>query len=207
VRVRSASRTVAVLAAAAAMVVGLSACQVKVGQAAYVDKIAISESDVASYVSVTAADPGANSISAKSFAVQELIKNVLLARLARDIGGTLPSDSDLSTLHDSALSQVFSQQISGADADKQLRIAADQKGLRPKFDALYVHNIELSTAIGSYLQSASADEQGRLQKDINAIKVKLNPRYGTWSSNNLQVTGATSPSWLCSATAPRCPAA
>lgn len=194
-RVRNAGRGIAVLTASAALVVGLSACDVKVGHAAWVGPTSISETDVASYVEVDATDQGAGSLSAKSFAAQELIKNILLGDLAGDIG-TVPSDANLATLHDSALSQVFNQQISGADADKQLRQAAAQKGLKPKFDALYVHNIELSTAIGSYLQSASADEQAKLQQELNAIDVTLNPRYGTWSSSDLQVNGPTAPSWL-----------
>jgi hypothetical protein len=199
VKFASVSRRVAALAAVAAVVATVSACDVKVGQAAYVGNTSISETDVASYVEVDAPAPETGSISAKSFAAQELVKRVLLDELSHDIGGKLPTDAQLSTLHDSALSQVFQTTVSGADADAQLRSAAAQKGLKPKFDGLYIHNIELSTAIGTYLQSASTDEQNRLQKAIDGIKVKLNPRYGTWSTSNLQVNEPASPSWLKSA--------
>ncbi len=77
--------------------------------------------------------------------------------------------------------------------------AAAQKGLKPTFDTLYIHNIELSTAIGEYLQSASTAQQAALQKSLSAIHVKLNPRYGSWSLDNLAVDDPATPSWLKSA--------
>ena len=49
-----------VLAAAALVGAGLSACQAKVGKAAFVDNVTISENDVASYVEATAQPPSAS---------------------------------------------------------------------------------------------------------------------------------------------------
>ena len=188
-------RLVAALAVAAMATVGLSGCQLKVGQAAYVNKTSISESEVGSYVTADAPAPASGSIGAKTFVVQELVKRLVLNDLAQAIG-KVPSDSDLASLHDTALSSVFQTTVSGAQADAQLRSAAASKGLKPSFDALYVRNVELSTAIGDYLQSASTGAQAALQKKLNAIRVRLNPRYGTWNVNNLAVNDTTLPSWL-----------
>ena len=183
------------LAAVLAATAGLTACQVKVGQAALVDKTSISETSVGSYVDADAPAAASATIGAKSFVVQELIKRVVLNELAQSIG-KVPSDSDLSSLHDTALSQVFQSTVTGAAADAQLRTAASGKGLKPAFDALYIRNIELSTAIGDYLQNATSAGQASVQKKLSDIKVRLNPRYGTWSLNNLQVDDTTMPSWL-----------
>ncbi len=198
-RVRSATRLVVLAAAAALMLVGVTACQTKVGQAAVIGKTTISETEVGSYVEADAPAPASGSIGAKAFAAQELVKKVVLAKLSLVIGTRVPSDEALATLHDTALSQVFQTTVSGADADKQLRAAAAQKGLKPAFDALYIHNIELSTAIGEYLQNATTAQQAALQKSLSSIHVKLNPRYGTWSLDNLAVDDTTMPSWLKSA--------
>jgi hypothetical protein len=196
--VKARVRLAALAAVAALATVGLSACQLKAGEAAYVNKTSISESEVGSYVNVDAPAPDSGSIGAKSFVVQELVKKTVLNDLAQEIG-KVPSDSDLSTLHDTALSQVFQTTVSGAAADSQLRSAAASKGLKPSFDSLYIRNVELSTAIGDYLQSASTTAQANLQKKLGEMKVRLNPRYGTWSLNNLAVDGTTMPSWLKSA--------
>ena len=197
-RVRASTRLV-ILAAAAFIIVGLSACQTKVGQAALVGKTSISETEVGSYVEADAPAPASGSIGAKAFVVQELVKKAVLAKLSLVIGTRVPTDQALATLHDSALSQVFQTTVSGAAADKELRDAAAQKGLKSSFDALYVHNVELSTAIGSYLQNATSGQQAALQSSLSKIKVKLNPRYGTWSMNNLAVDDTAMPSWLKSA--------
>src|ERR1700760_2683651 len=121
------------------MVVGLSACQTKVGQAAVIGNTSISESDVGSYVEANAPAPASGSIGPKAFVVQELVKKLVLAKLSLALGSRGPRDEGLAPLHDSALSQVFQTTVSGAAADKQLRDAAAQKGLKPSFDALYIH--------------------------------------------------------------------
>jgi hypothetical protein len=187
-----------VLSIVAAMVVvcvGLSACQVKVGKAAYIDKTSISENQVGDYVEANATTPPAGAIGAKTFVTQELVKRVILDKLATAIGG-IPSDADLASLHDTALSTAFGAQVAGAEADTQLRAAVAERGLKPSFDMLYTRNIELSTAIGDYLQSATTEQQQKVQTAISRIKVRVNPRYGSWSTNNLALNGEAVPSWL-----------
>jgi len=184
-----------VLVTAVLVTGGLSACQVKVGKAAFVDNTTITENEVNRYVEPTAAAPDGSSPGPKTLATQELVKQVILNELAGVIGH-LPSDSDLATLHDSALSTAFNAQVEGADADKQLRAAVAERGLKPNFDALFTRNAELSTAIEGYLQSAGSDQQQKLRSAITAMKVRVNPRYGTWSTNNLALDGGAVPSWL-----------
>jgi hypothetical protein len=184
-----------VLAAAGLLAAGLSACQVKAGKAAYVGDQTITENTVNTYIEPTAKPQDVGVVGAKTFATQELIKRVILNKLADGIGG-IPSDQDLASLHDAALSSAFGSKVSGADADSQLREAVAQRGLKPSFDALFTRNVELSAAIGDYLQSATAEQQQQVQDAIDKISVKVNPRYGTWSTNNLQLDGQAVPGWL-----------
>ncbi len=194
---RARTRAVAVLAAVAALTVSLSACQIKAGQAAFVDKTSISETDVASYVKVDAPPPTAGNPGAKAIVVEQLVQREVLDKLA-DTLGSVPTDSELAGLHDSVLSTLFQTTVSGEAANAQLVVALNKAGIKASFAPIYIRNAELSSAISSFLQNASTDVKNQVQAEVSKIDVRINPRYGTWDKDNLAVDTYT-PSWLKSA--------
>jgi hypothetical protein len=195
--VRARTRAVAVLAAVAALTVSLSACQIKAGQAAFVDKSSISETEVASYVNVDAPPPSSGNPGAKTIVVEQLVQRDVLDQVATTLG-SVPTDSELAGLHDSVLSTLFQTTVSGQAADAQLVVALNKAGIKASFAPIYIRNAELSSAVSSFLQNASTDVQNQIQAKVAKIDVRINPRYGTWDSSNLAVDTYT-PSWLKSA--------
>jgi hypothetical protein len=192
VRVR---RAITALAAAAVLVSALTACQSKVGGAAFVGSTKITESQVAGYVDVNAPAPASGDPGPKALVVQELAKRLVFAKVVAALGSA-PTDDDLASYHDSALSTLFGSQVSGAQADADLRQAAAKEGLKPSFDAVYLHNAELNAALSAYAQSASAADVTKINKVVTDTKVTINPRYGTWDPKQIGLAATTSPSWL-----------
>ncbi|MGI8760344.1 MAG: hypothetical protein ACR2LF_03380 [Jatrophihabitantaceae bacterium] len=190
-RVRKLSAAATVLLAA----VGLTACQSKVGAAAYVGGHRISDSEVASYVTNAGVAP---SIAAKASASGEtlqpkvsvldlLVKRALFQQALRAHGG-VPSQGKLAALHDTALETFLGlqpAQVTGFDA----YLAANQgpNGYSSGYKDLLLSTVELETALAIELKPASRQAFNAAVDKLH-IPVSVSPRYGAWDAANLQMS-------------------
>jgi hypothetical protein len=164
---------------------GLAACRTKAGAAAVVDGHRISQSDVNRYIDAgftpPSASPGAQQQQTpRVIVLNTLIESRLLSRLLGSLG-SVPSGSDLHSLHDEAYSVQLGAQQTGAEADAALNSALTKAGLKASFTDTFVQNLELRQAVIDKIKA-------QRQADINAaiaklgVKVSVSGRYGTWSA-------------------------
>ena len=203
-------RVMTVVALAAVAASGLSACQSKVGAAAFVGKTRITESDVASYVLVTGAPsatptPGDTSSTAAanpkgtalSWLLQEAVYTDVLAATPPGPGTkkSVPTDAELAAVHDEALQIQFHASVAGEQADQQLAAGLADSGLEPKFLTLFIRTFELEQIAIDRLDAKSPADLGAAFAKLR-IDVKANPRYGSWDPSTLKLAQATPPSFL-----------
>lgn len=175
-------RLLGVVAVAALASFGLVACGGKAGAAAVVNGSRISESSVDSYITKEPPSDVANGASRRSFVVRYLILDKILTNALSGHGG-VPSQSELDTKHDEALSNLFQSQVSGAQADNALRTQAGKLGLTPKFDALITRTAELQTELVDRVNSQAVSREQAVA--ALSVPVTVSPRYGTWDKQNL----------------------
>lgn len=190
---RRARRTRPFLRGAVALVtvcgvgLGVAACEVKPGAAAFVGNQKISEADVTKYLAKGpgVAPTGAGQSSARALILGNIVtQDLFVAYLSKN--NALPSDSALAAAED---------QISGgAQGRASLEQQATDLGLTTSFISLYVH----AQALGSIVaQKSGATDSAALIAAVgkDAPTVKVSPRYGVWNPKTLNLDGST-PAYL-----------
>jgi len=180
------SRKIGALALLPALVLAclaLTSCDSKVGTAAVVNGTKISESDVNQQVVKDAKDVA----QGRGFVLNYLIRDRLL-RSALDSHGGVPDDRSLSKYHDSALSSLLGQQLSGSDGDKALGQAVGQFGAKASFAPVVLKGMELEYALAAKLGVSTESQVVTAIRKQNP-NVSVNPRYGGWEADKLNITG------------------
>jgi hypothetical protein len=183
-----------VLVAAALTAAGLSACQPRVGAAAFVGSTRISESTVGKYVTRNATETTDQSTgqpeNPKSEVLTSLIITALADKLFQAKDGGPPSAAALDKARAASLTQI------GVTSLAALEAAAEPSGFTKAYASAYLDE----SAKISILQTELKDTDGSiLVKAINDLhqKVSVSPRYGDWQPNSLSVTaGPSTPSFL-----------
>lgn len=146
----------------------LSGCNEKSGAAAFAADDRISVDSLNQYVATSDADKAA---TVRAEALQYLIRTSLFEELLRRHGG-VPSEAELSALHDQALPDALKNaNLTGAAADRAFATALAPNGFAPSFVPLYMRSQELALELGT--RKVKSEELCRLQ-------VSLNPRFGAW---------------------------
>jgi hypothetical protein len=184
----------AVLAVAAVTATLLTACQSRVGAAAYVGSTRISESTVGRYLSrsvtTTIDQTTGKPDNPKSDVVSSLIVTALLDRVFSTIPAGPPSAAQL----DSA--RVIALQQSGAPSVAALEKAAVSAGYTERFADLYLDEQAKIAVLESELKDASGAVLINRIGDLH-VKVSVSPRYGNWNLSSLAVSaGPSVPSFL-----------
>jgi hypothetical protein len=189
--------TVRLLTVAAATVLAaaaLTACTPKAGAAAIVDDTRISTTEVGKYVTRSGPSPDAVAQAAqqdqqllpKTTVVTYLVQQVVFARALAATRDGMPSDTVLNQLHDRAAQTLLGSSLTGASLDKYLFDNVGKSGFTDKFPGLVLHTVELEQALIDRLKASSIEDlAAAVQK--TGVHVSVNPRYGTWSSEHLDV--------------------
>ncbi len=176
------------LAAAASAVVGLTACQSRVGAAAVVDGHRISEITVTDYLTpkATSIPLQTGSQAPRLFVLQTLIRNSLVDSTLRANGGPATS-AELAK----AQAAIFAQ---GGSADSQNQQLASF-GLAPRFDPVYLESQELIQVL---VTRVNAQSDADVLAPINKLKAKIsvNTRYGAWDGTALALGTPKAPNFL-----------
>jgi hypothetical protein len=182
--------TVAVLA-----VGSLTACQTKVGAAAFVGSQRISESAVGKYVSrnaKTTTDPSSGTVeNPKSEVLTTLIRSAIIDDVFKTLPGNHPTPAELDKGRAAAMTQI------GITSISQLEAAAESAGFSAAYASLYIDEQAKIAALGIVLKDPG--DGSILSPAIAKVhaKVSVSPRYGDWDSSQLTVgTGPSLPSFL-----------
>jgi hypothetical protein len=199
------ARPVAVAAALVLAAAALTACTPKAGAAAIVDDTRISTTELGKYVTRSGPSPDAVAQAAqqeqqllpKTTVVTYLVQQILFTRALAATRDGMPSDAVLNQLHDRAAQTLLGSSLTGAALDKYLMDNVGKSGFTDKFPGLVLHTVELEQALIDRLKASSIEDlAAAVQK--TGVHVAVNPRYGTWSAEHLDVedpTGAV-PSFL-----------
>jgi hypothetical protein len=184
---------ISVVAVAAILAAGLTACQVKVGAAAFVGTTKIGESTVQTYLtpsatSVQQQDPSTgqtSTLNPKTLVLSSLITQDLFSRALAASPEGPPTSAELSVAHNDVVQQL----LQGSDEATFAKGIA-QYGFKASFAPLYVHANELEDVLGRRLKAQSATD---LTKAIAALhlQVDVSPRYGSWDASQLSIGGAS----------------
>jgi len=205
---------VRVAAAAASLVLAVAgtACTASnAGAAAFVNGHRVTESDIDQYLSHKAT---VDIPAVRRFVLTVLIDHARYDAVAPALGGV--SATELTAVHDTAVNEVtnsiaqqlFAPTSSGGlgqnladfgldpntakpDADT-LRKIFDHLGITSSLDGLFVNN--QATCIVLKICDASTVD-AKAQAALAAIKIKVNPRYGSWSTSN-GLAGASLPTFI-----------
>lgn len=203
-RAVGARRVLVALAAATLAVSGLTACQSKVGAAAYVGAHRITESSINNQVHpLTEAEaavvgiPTATQIgSVRSLVLQYEIRNELMDRMLASLK-IRPLAEQLNEVHDAALNEIFggSSDATGAAGDDALLKAVTSIGADPGFAKTILLSTQKELIVRS--ETGAQDATG-VAAELAKLKVavKVSPRYGNWNAKSLEVTSAELPSFL-----------
>lgn len=183
------------LAAAVLALGALAACQTKVGQAAVVGGHAISDSQVASYITRTG--PSAAVISAaqqqgqtlpppRLEAASTLIQQQLFT-VALDRTGSVPTQAQLAALHDETVQRFFQSSLKGDEFDQALVKQAEQYGFTAGFAPLVVRSAELEDAYANRIKATSTSDLISALSKL-AIPVSVSGRYGSWDLKSLSLS-------------------
>jgi hypothetical protein len=173
-------RRLLVLPVVALVGVSLAGCDSKPGTAAVINGQKISESDLSKLIPAGGNGTG----TARSFVLTYLVREQIFNAALRG-RGVEPSDSDLTALHDSAISTVLvGQQVSGAAADDVVDKGIAQRGAKPAFRNSVVRSAELELMLANKL---GAKSEAELLTEINKqkITVSVSRRFGGWDAATL----------------------
>jgi hypothetical protein len=193
--VRRRSRLIGSVAAIALSVTGLSACRSNVGAAASFDGHRITEADVAKYLTVNAEqipqqDPNTGAtttIPARSWVLRTLLDTRLYGEVLHASPGGDPGPGDLAAAQTALLQGISPDQV----GDQYV-----QHGYKRSFAAVYLHLQALEQILGKRIQDGLDAQKLVRQLDPH---VSVNPRYGSWDRNQLQLNSdpaATLPHFL-----------
>ena len=189
-------RTVTATVSAALAVVGLTACQTKIGLAASAEGQRLTDSTLSSFV-----QPGAKTytdsssgtavtVTPKVFALQNWVDNQIFASVVSKHGGAATT-AELATARSTVLGSH-----TAADYQKYyggLGYTHTFAGLILDQSAILVVLVErlAHTSATNAIQLLNSGQSGAaLLKSITASKpqVTISPRYGTWNATNLALT-------------------
>jgi len=179
-------RLLTAAALAAVAVVGLTACDSKVGQAAVVGGHRISEHEVSDYVTRNGPDPAVASqvqgtVEPRVQALTALIQEQLFTELLQDTGG-MPAAARINALIPEVAKQQYGQ------SESQLRTRVSQLGLSRSFADLLLRVGALEGILGQRSKLQSVDDFNRLVDKYN-IAITVSPRYGKWVPSKVQLSG------------------
>jgi hypothetical protein len=186
------------LVVAALAVTGLSACQSRVGAAAYVGSTRISESTVGKYVNRNATETTDQSTGAlespKSEVLDTLIINELIDRVIASKPSFRPSGAALDAARTTALTQI------GAPSVAALETGLESAGFTKSFADFYLDEQAKISLLTADLKDTDGSVLFKAVNDLH-VKVSVSPRYGDWNETQLSVsTGPSTPSFLTLAT-------
>jgi hypothetical protein len=186
---RSVIRGLVALVALLGVVLGVSACRVQPGAAAFVGDDKISESELSGYLNESApATDTSGGTDPRTLVLSSLIREKLWTAYL-DANGGVPSDSALAANRDAALAQAF--RSGTAPNDQQLRDALEQIGVSASFAPVFTRESELLYAVVEKLTASNPNaDVAKIITDA-APKVRLSPRYGTWDSSSLGPASGT----------------
>ena len=169
----------------------VSGCDERSGAAAFAADDRITVDSLNQYVATSDADKAA---TVRSEALQYLIRTSLFEELLRRHGG-VPSDSELSELHDQALPDALkSANVTGSAADRAFAAALAPNGYAPSFVPLYMRSQEMALELGT--RKVKSDE-------LCQLKVSLSPRFGAWDWSTVAIkTDQTQSDFLVSGPPP-----
>jgi hypothetical protein len=175
-------------------VLGLAGCQTKVGAAAVVGGDRITEKQVDNYIESTTP----NAASARSLVITYLVKGQLYQKFLADRHDN-PSNSDLTSLHDTAISSLLSSQLgTGSAADALIDQVLVKAGIKTSYRPILLRATELEAATFTLLHVTStttaAEFFGAVAKA--KISVSISPRYGSWDPARQDVADAKTPNFL-----------
>ena len=176
-RVRRVAAVVAAAAVIPLVASALSGCDTKVGTAGVVNGDRISEATVSGYVTPKAQSVQLNNgqtIAPRSFVLQTLV-NTRVAEKVLAAHGMTPSEQEIAAAQQLAL---------GTTTEAELTQAITARGYAPSFVPVYLRSVAFSQLLS---QVPGITEQNGLQDALSKanISVDVNPRYGTWVSNEL----------------------
>ena len=197
-------RRVLVALGAVLALLSLSACQPKVGTAAYVGDHRITEDTVNSSVrGLTEQEAAAANVDVKSqvggvraLVLQYMIRVQLMDR-ALDANGGPATNEELEAKHDDALSQIFGSSTgpTGSDGDAALVQAVVAIGADASFAKTILQSWQKELVLADRSGAASDTDIATLITKLG-IKLKVNPRYGTWDAVQLTLTNDQLPDYL-----------
>lgn len=153
----------------------LSGCNEKSGAAAFAADDRISVDSLNQYVATSDADKAA---TVRSEALQYLIRTSLFEELLRRHGG-VPSDAELSELHDQALPDALKNaNLTGSAADRAFATALAPNGFAPSFVPLYLRSQEMALELGT--RKVKSEE-------LCGLRLSLNPRFGAWDWSTIGI--------------------
>lgn len=191
VRVRGSALLVALCLMGAA-----SGCRTNVGAAATVGASRISEDDVSKYVG-----PAGTTPNTRPLIVNYSIKEKLYAR-ALALKGAKLSEAELRSLQVVAAQQILGAQVStAAEVMDSLVAGLSRIGVTAAFAPIVLRSAELEYA---FALSSKATNDTALIAATKAlhIPVSISPRYGSWSSDKLQILEAPTPDFLTTSPSP-----
>lgn len=177
------------LLAVCGVVLGLAACEVKSGAAAFVGDAKITETDVAGYVSTEAtASPStdAQSLTPRAQVVSTLVAIQVFRQYLAGKGG-VPDDAALLASRDAAFTLVTGQAFPEIG---QFRTTLEGLGFDAKFADIYATQIELEYEV---IQRSKAASLADLATAVSAAtdKPRISPRYGSWDAAQLALSGSS----------------
>lgn len=175
-------RLLTAAALAALAVVGLTACDSKVGQAAVVGGHRISEHEVSDYVTRQGPSAAALSTTTGTFnprvqVLNELVNEAVFEQMIESLGRTIPSDSVLASKYGARVAQQFGPTAQLVQKVKSL-------GLQGSFAHLLIRTSELSLIVTQGI-TTQAQFDSLLAKYEPTVTVSS--RYGVWHPKQLTI--------------------
>ena len=181
-------RLLGALAAAALAATALSACDSKVGTAAFVGDDRITESTVSGYLTPQAV-PFTTSTGAtivpRSAVLQTLVQRKLFDRALQDHGGpATPSE----------LAEGRAAILQGSTEQEQTaQLVKD--GFKSDFVPVYLDTFSLEYVLAKRLNASSSAEILTAMQKLG-VPVTVNGRYGAWDAKTLSLGKPPTPSFL-----------
>lgn len=191
--VRARMRAVGVLLAAAAAVAGLSACQSKVGQAAVVNGVRLSDTSLSAYVTRKAVPFTSNGqqIMPKVFALQTWIDTQLFEQAIAKRGGTLTeqerNNARAEVLGDTSPAAFAKPYTAKGFTTKLSDLITDERAMF----VVLAQRLHPSQTAAQVLQSLQGSGGNDVIAEISkyAKNVSVSARYGSWDPKQLAVSG------------------
>lgn len=181
-----------VLAAGVLAVAALAGCQSKIGQAAVVNGVRLSDSDVSTYVTKKAV-PFATSngqITPKVFAVESWIEMTLFEQTIDKHGGS-PTSAERTEYEGLTLGSTALPQLTKAYTEKGFTTAMRDVRIRTQTDFyILIHRLNPDLDSSQVVQAAQGSQANDAVKAVAAVakQVSVSRRYGEWDPKTLTLS-------------------